>query len=114
MTRRWRDAAVGGVIAAGLCVAACAAPREPSGFTAQCEARVIVGFVDTLDADAMAAVAAASATRLTVVERLLPNLYVLDLAATATSCSTALERLRADGRVRSADLDQRRAPNDAR
>jgi hypothetical protein len=43
---------------------------------------------------------------------LLPDLYVLDLGARGgdTACAAALEQLRADQRVRSVELDARRAP----
>jgi hypothetical protein len=96
----------------GVAVAACAAPRaENVGMP--CQARVIVGFLGGANNDSIAAVAIASDTRLTVVEQLLPDLYVLDLAASGDSaCAAALERLRADRHVRSAELDARRAPND--
>jgi hypothetical protein len=65
------------------------------------------------DANDIAALATAHALTLSVVNRLLPDLYVLDVAAGGgdPACGAALERLRADARVRSVELDARRSPH---
>jgi hypothetical protein len=102
-----------------LCVAlagvmqGCAEPRAQAAAAAECRARIVVGFVASIDTDGVARLAAASDVRLAVVSRLLPDLYVLDLAANGAdaACIAALDRVRNDPSVRSAELDSRRAPN---
>jgi hypothetical protein len=82
--------------------------------SADCSARILIGFVTAADESVVAAVAQAAAVRLTIVSRLLPDLYVIDLSSDGpdSACAAALERVRADTRVRSADLDTRRAPHE--
>ncbi len=89
---------------------ACAEPRAQGAAAGECRARIVVGFAVPTGAEAVAALAATRSVRLVVVSRLLPDLYVLDLAAD-DACMDALERVRGDPRVRSAELDSRRAPN---
>ena len=59
----------------------------------------------------IATLATSNALMLTIVDRLLPDLYVLDLGTRGDdlACGAAVERLRADARVRSVELDARRA-----
>ncbi len=92
---------------------ACAEPRAQTAAAGECRARIVVGFVAPLDADGVAKLAVARDVRLVVVSRLLPDLYVLDLTANgaAAACAAALERVRTDPAVRSAELDSRRGPN---
>jgi CheY-like chemotaxis protein len=97
---------------------ACAGPGEPRAQsvdpqpTEPCHARIIVGFVAAADPPMIAALAQAHGVGLAVVSLLRPDLYVLDLSMPTVdpSCRAALERLRSDPRVRSADLDVRRFP----
>jgi hypothetical protein len=100
----------------GLCAAlvsvtqACAEPRAQAAAAGECRERIVVGFVAPVAADAVANLAVAQAVRLVVAARLLPDLYVLDLAADG-ACTGVLERVRADPTVRSAELDSRRGPH---
>jgi hypothetical protein len=89
---------------------ACAEPRAQVAAAGECRARIVVGFAMPVDAEDVAALAVTLNVRLVVVSRLLPDLYVLDLAAD-DACTGALERVRSDPNVRSAELDSRRAPN---
>jgi hypothetical protein len=119
MSRRSRYAGLGLWLTAAVLAQACAEPRvdatPPAVATAagDCSSRIVVGFFAAADASVVAAVAQASGARLTVVNRLLPDLYVLDLSAAGaeSACAAALERVRADARVRFADPDTRREPN---
>jgi riboflavin synthase len=100
------------VIAVGA--QACAqTPEQPLAAASGCSARIIVGFHAPADATEVAALAASHALTLSIVNRLLPDLYVLDLdvRGDAAACAAALERLRADVRVRSVELDARRSPH---
>jgi hypothetical protein len=83
----------------------------PSAPRSVCSIRVIVGFEGTPDAELIADVGRAADARLEVVGTLLPDLYVLALGADGleSACLAALERLRSDPRVRSADIDARRS-----
>ena len=92
---------------------ACAPLPPQAAAAAGCNARIIVGFHARTEAPAIAALAMSHSLTLDVVERLLPDLYVLDLSAPGgdPACATAVEQLRADARVRSAELDARRAPH---
>jgi hypothetical protein len=92
---------------------ACAAPGAQPVAADECRARIVVGFAVPTEAEAIAALAAARGVQLVIVARLLPDLYVLDLAATGvdTACASALERVRSDPTVRSVELDSRRGPN---
>ena len=119
MSRRSQHARVALGLLAAVLAHACAEPRDdrssPVAATAgDCSARILVGFVAAADATVVAAVAQAAAVRLTIVSRLLPDLYVLDLSSDGpdSACVAALERVRADARVRAADLDTRRQPNE--
>lgn len=119
MNRRSRYAASSLWLAIALVAQGCAEPRDsrPSSMAAaaavDCNSRIVVGFLAAADAGVVAAVAQSAAARLTVVNQLLPDLYVLDLSTTGpdSACVAALARVRADARVRSADLDTRRGPN---
>ena len=78
---------------------ACAQPREQgaspvagaAAATGQCQQRIIVTFARAAESGDVAALAASAGVGLTVVSRLLPTTYVLDLAATA-DCGVALAR----------------------
>ena len=100
-------------LAIAACAQACAqAPAQPPAAAGGCSARVVVGFHAATDGDAIAALATSHALTLSIVNRLLPDLYVLDLGARGgdPACEAAVERLRADSRVRSVELDARREP----
>jgi hypothetical protein len=117
MNRRSRYAASGLWLAIAVVAQGCAEPRDqrssPIAGTTVCSSRIVVGFAAAADAGVVAAVAQSAAVHLTVVNQLLPDLYVLDLSTTGpdSACVAALARVRADARVRSADLDTRRGPN---
>lgn len=101
-------------LALAACAQACAQPPQQTRVAAgDCSSRVVVGFRAPPDSDAIAALATSHALTLAIVDRLLPDLYVLDLGARGDdlACGAALERLRADARVRSVELDARRAPH---
>ena len=100
-------------LAIALCAQACAqTPEQRSVAGGDCSARIVVGFRAPADPASIADLAATHSLTLSIVSRLLPDLYVLDLAARGgdTACATALEQLRADERVRSVELDARRSP----
>jgi hypothetical protein len=108
-----RVSACGLALGTVLLAQACAQPPEqPPASVArpQCQRRVIVSFTAAADASTVAALAAAAEVRLTVVSRLMPDTYVLDLASAGsdTACDAGLARIRADARVRAADPDRRR------
>lgn len=88
-------------------------PQQAAAAAGGCNARIIVGFHAPADSVAIATLATSHSLALAIVERLLPDLYVLDLGAPDgdPACQTALERLRGDTRVRSVELDARRAPH---
>ncbi len=101
------------LLAIAVCAQACAQPlQQPPAVAADCNARIVVGFHAPADSGAIAALATSHALTLAIVDRLLPDLYVLDVGARGgdSACAAALERLRADARVRSVELDARRAP----
>lgn len=100
-------------LAIAMCAQACAqAPQQPSAAARDCSARIVVGFRAPAEPASISDLAAAHSLTLSIVSRLLPDLYVLDLGARGgdTACAAALEQLRADQRVRSVELDARRAP----
>jgi hypothetical protein len=85
---------------------------------ADCTLRVIASFVpsDTQeppDASFLQQLSRDTGVELTYVRSLTPALHVLMLSADDpddADCQRALQRLRSDARVRSADIDQRRQP----
>jgi hypothetical protein len=96
------------------CAQACAqTPDQPAAASRDCSARIVVGLRAPSDPTAISELAATHSLTLSIVSRLLPDLYVLDLGASGgdPACAAALEQLRADARVRSVELDARRAPN---
>ena len=118
MSRRSQPAGVALCLLGAVLAQACAEPRDdrsaPVAATAgDCSARILVSFVAAADATIVAAVAQTAAVRLTIVSRLLPDLYVLDLSSDGpdSACAAGLGRVRADARVRAADLDTRREPH---
>lgn len=72
--------------------------------------RVIASFVQAPDAMLLEALARASGAELRLLDEIGAGLYLLELAANGQddACSRALDRLRSDERVRSADPDERR------
>lgn len=99
-------------LAIAACAQACAQPpQQPRAAAGDCSSRVVVGFRAPADSDVIATLATSNALTLTIVDRLLPDLYVLDLGTRGDdlACGAAVERLRADARVRSVELDARRA-----
>lgn len=114
MARRSLGVRLNAWLAIAACAQACAQPpQRPPAAAGDCSARIIVAFRAAADSDAVAALATAHALALSIVNRLLPDLYVLDLAARGpdSACAAAIEGLRADGRIRSVELDARRAPH---
>ena len=118
MSRRSHHARVALCLLGAVLAQACAEPRDDrsspaAATTGDCSTRILVGFVAAADASVVAAVAQTAAVQLTIVSRLLPDLYVLDLSSDGpdSACVAGLERVRADARVRSADLDTRREPH---
>jgi hypothetical protein len=114
MVSRSRVSVLGLALSTVLLAQACAQPsRSGTGAATreQCERRIIVSFAAAPDAGTIAAVAAAARVQLAVVSRLLPDTYVLDLSSAGqdAACDAGLARVRADGRVRAADPDTRRA-----
>jgi hypothetical protein len=102
-----------GLASLACAVAACAEPRAPTAAETECHLRVVVGFVAPSVAIDLVALGVVAGARFALVERLLPDLAVLDLSANGgdASCVAALERLRRAPTVRSAEPEQRRAPN---
>jgi hypothetical protein len=100
-------------LAIAACAQACAQTQEQRSVAAgDCSARIVVGFRAPAEPAAISGLAASHSLTLSIVSRLLPDLYVIDLGARggAAACAAALEQLRADQRVRSVELDARRAP----
>jgi hypothetical protein len=102
---------------ASLPVAACAlrAPAvgiEPS--SERCTVRVIIAFSPEMqrapDDRFLSELGRTADAELRFVSTIAPNLHLFTLSAAggASRCHDALERLRHDSRVRSADLDERR------
>jgi hypothetical protein len=112
-----RVAALGLALGVAVLAQACAQPREPGASPAggastaggQCQQRIIVTFTLAAENADVEALAASAGVGLTVVSRLLPTTYVLDLAATA-DCATALTRLRNAAGVHAVEPDARRRP----
>jgi predicted methyltransferase len=115
MVSRSRVSAFGLVLGTALLAQACAQPVRPVATVAreQCRHRIIVSFSGAADAATVAALAAAAGVKLTIVSRLMPGTYVLDLAAAGpdSACDAGLARVRTDARVRAAEPDKRRGPN---
>jgi hypothetical protein len=92
-------------------VAACFGQQDERPSAAEeCETRVIVGLEGAPNEELISDLAESVRARLMVVETVTTNLHVLDLRAAGADaeCSAAIERLRADPRVRSVDVDVRR------
>jgi len=106
MPKPWTTAFLKAWPAAAFLAHGCAEPRAAP---AACEARIIVDFVSATEPEVIATVARDHSLTLGIVRRPLANVYVLDLAAEPTkTCDDALASLRADARIRSADVDARR------
>ena len=82
--------------------------------TAACHARIILGLVQARppppDDTWVQDLAAASGVELQYLRAITPTLYVfrISVASSAGGCAAAIERLRRDPRLRSAEIDQRR------
>ena len=91
---------------------ACAQQRasDRDGAATGCELPVIVAFATPPDDALLAALGRAAGVRLEQAASLTTNIYSLTLRADGadTVCRDAVQRLRADPRVRSVDLDERR------
>jgi hypothetical protein len=92
--------------------AACNAPRgEESAADGGCRLRIIATFDRPPDSALLEDLARVSRARLQLLREMPADLYLMELAADEpadAACSRALERLRRDERVRSADIDERR------
>jgi len=110
-----RVPALGLALGIAVLAQACAQPREqgasPTAGTAgvQCQQRIILTFAAAAESGVVASLAAATGVKLTVVSRLLPTTYVLDVSA--ADCNAALLRLRAAAGVRAVEPDSRRVPH---
>jgi hypothetical protein len=80
-----------------------------------CSARVIVRFATVPDGPALAAIERANALELEPLGTITADtgVYLLGAAGVEADCRAAIDRLRSDERVRSVDLDVRRAPHEA-
>jgi hypothetical protein len=95
-----------------LAVLGCAACKAPRGAESAdgCRLRVIVALDRAPDSALLEDLSRASGARLELTSDMPAGLYLMELAAdeAGDACSRALERLRQDERVRSADIDERR------
>jgi len=113
---------VGGALAA-LLVAACTqharatdpSPRataETASGTQTCSLQVIVSFAQGVrtppDDSLVKDLARVTGVNLAYLRAVTPELHLFSLSGVGDDCGKALERLRGDSRVRSADIDQRR------
>ncbi|MGH8231234.1 MAG: hypothetical protein ACRESY_05370 [Steroidobacteraceae bacterium] len=111
--RRWSLSLLLGMLSGAPGVRADAAP-VPDATPASCDARILVQLVRGLPAVPdkvwVRDLGAAAGVRLRYLRPLTPDLYLLRLRdeRDAAGCEQALERLRRDPRVRSAELDKRR------
>jgi hypothetical protein len=116
MARRTRVPRLGLALGVAVLAQACAQPREqgaPPAATAtagQCQQRIIATFTLAAENADVEALAASAGVGLTVVSRLLPTTYVLDLAA-PVECAVALTRLRNAAGVHAVEPDARRRPH---
>ncbi|MGH8139349.1 MAG: hypothetical protein ACREVV_14340 [Steroidobacteraceae bacterium] len=83
---------------------------------AACNSRILVTFTRPVpqppDAALVHELASTAGAELTYVSAISGNLYVFDVSVAGKSnCGKAIERLRHDPRIRSADLDARRHPH---
>jgi hypothetical protein len=110
---RRRDLLLLGVLAGALAVRSAAA-AVPGAARASCDARVLVQLVHGVgsppDQAWLEALSGAAGVQLQYLRALTPQLHVLRLrdAGDSVDCGRALDRLRHDPRVRSAELDKRR------
>ena len=91
--------------------AACVQPRSDlAAATTTCNLQVIVALDVAPDAALLADLSRVSGARLELIRAMTSNLYLLGLEAQGddSQCKAAVERLRGDPRVRSADVDTRR------
>jgi len=95
-----------------LLCAACNGPRgdDLSAAETRCSVRIIASFERAFDAALLESLSRASGAQLSLLNEMPAGLYLLELAANGPddACSRALERLRSDECVRSADMDERR------
>ena len=93
-------------VAATACAQQGALPTASAG----CELPVIVAFASTPNDALFAELGRSAGARLEGATSLTSTIYSLTLRAegAATVCNDAVQRLRADARIRSVDLDERR------
>lgn len=95
----------------GCAAAACVQPRGAAqADPATCNVRVIVALNQTPDDSVLRDLSRVSGAKLELIRTMTSNLHLLALEAQGTDseCTAAMERLRADPRVRSVDVDARR------
>ena len=91
--------------------AACAQPRDVAqAASSDCSLQVIVALDTAPDDKLLADLSRVSGARLALIRTMTSNLHLLALEANGADaeCRAAMERLRADPRVRSVDVDERR------
>jgi hypothetical protein len=102
-----------GLAPAALLFVSCSSVRfkSPADLQTQCDAQIIVTFVDEGEPD-IGDVAQTARVRLELRRQIGPSTYVLALRSTGRDpdCTLALSRLRRDSRIAAADLDLRRKP----
>lgn len=93
-----------------VAAAACAQQAGSRAAGTGCELPVIVAFASTPDDALLADLGRSAGVRLEGATSLTSSIYSLTLRAEggATACTDAVQKLRADARVRSVDLDERR------
>jgi hypothetical protein len=95
----------------GCAAAACVQPREGAqAAPPTCSLNVIVALNEAPDDALLADLSRVSGARLKLVRSMTSNLHLLALEAQGadSECMAAMERLRGDPRVKSADVDARR------
>jgi hypothetical protein len=99
-------------LALGCAAAACVQPRAEvaQAATSTCSLRIIVALDTAPDAALLADLSRVSGARLDLIRTMTSNLHLLALEAQGddAECMAAMGRLRADPRVRSVDVDERR------
>ena len=99
------------MIVLSCAAAACAQPHDVAhAAPPDCSVRVIVALNDSPTDALLADLSRVSGARLELVRTMTSNLHLLTLEAQGadSECAAAMERLRADPRVRSVDVDERR------
>ena len=98
-------------LALGCAAAACVQPREVAKASPpDCSLQVIAALDAAPDDKLLADLSRVSGARVALVRTMTSNLHLLTLEAQGadSECRAAMERLRADPRVRSVDVDARK------